>query len=119
MLQLKLNNLKYYCHHGWQDLEQQVGGEYLVNCTLDVTGLVAEDDKLASTVDYVAVEQLISGEMSKSTRLIEVLVERIASSILENFASVNKVELGVQKLNPPIRAELDSFEVVLVKERNT
>ncbi len=119
MLQLKLNNLKYYAHHGWQDLEQKVGGEYVVNCVVDVTGISPHDKQLESTIDYESVEQLIKTEMSQSTRLIEVLVQRMADAILNKFEEVNSVELSVQKLNPPIRAELDSFEVVLIRERNT
>lgn len=109
---ISVNNAWFYSFHGCLSEESIVGGEYLVNATVEFDTSVAEkDDKLEKTVDYVDVYNAIKKEMDTPSKLLEVVMERIISSINKLDKKIISVDVSIKKINPPIGGCVDSVEL--------
>ena len=70
--------------------------------TLD-TRPAAQSDRLRDTVDYGAVsERLLAIGTGESVRLLERLAERLTDALFADFPRIERVELTLRKLAPPI-----------------
>ena len=109
---ISVNNAWFYSFHGCLSEESIVGGEYLVNASVEFDASVAEkDDKLEKTVDYVDVYNAIKKEMDTPSKLLEVVMERIISSINKLDKKIISVDVSIKKINPPIGGCVDSVEL--------
>lgn len=109
-----LNNIKIFANHGVFEVEQKVGQWYLVNLEIDVDfSEAALNDDLTGTVDYSVLNQIIRDEMAIPSKLIEHVANRIATKILDTFPDIEEGTLSVAKLNPPVKGEMESVEVVI------
>jgi dihydroneopterin aldolase len=118
LLEIKINNARFYAYHGVLDYEKQYGNEFEADIEMmcDVSGLGMSDD-LSKTVDYLAVYKLVEKIFSASKyNLIETLTEEICDSILSNFPMVKSVNVHVRKPNAPLGI-IDSVEIINRKER--
>ena len=78
MSKISVNNAWFYSFHGCLSEETVVGGEYLVNASVELDTSMAEtNDNLENTVDYVHVYNAIKKEMETPSKLLEVVMERI------------------------------------------
>ena len=67
MSKISVNNAWFYSFHGCLSEETIVGGEYLVNASVDFDTSAAEtNDSLENTIDYVSVYNAIKKEMDLS-----------------------------------------------------
>lgn len=83
-----------------------------VSADLDFTA-AAEGDDLEQTVDYERVYGLIRDlVLGESYYLIERLALLIAHAVLEAFPKVDRVEVTVRKVNPPVGGATDRAEAV-------
>jgi len=109
---ISVNNAWFYSFHGCLSEESIVGGEYLVTASVEFDTSVAEkDDKLEKTVDYVDVYNAIKKEMDTPSKLLEVVMERIISSINKLDKKIISVDVSIKKINPPIGGCVDSVEL--------
>ena len=107
---LRLNDLRFFGHHGVHPEEQSLGQEYQVDVELELP-LPADPDSPESTVDYVEVFRLVEETVEKERfRLIEALAAEILRLIGDRFAPP-LVTVRVRKPHPPIAGQLDSVEV--------
>lgn len=112
MSKISVNNAWFYSYHGCLSEETIVGGEYLVNATVELDTSKAEtDDSLENTVDYVDVYRAIKKEMDTPSKLLEVVMERIISSINKLDKNIVSVDVSIKKVNPPIGGCVDSVEL--------
>ena len=118
---IRLNNAKFYAHHGVLDVERSNGGLFEID--LELTCNVAEaetEDNLKKTLDYekmyAFIKDIVSG---KKFYLIESLASRISNNILENFLQVEKVTIKVRKPSPPLGGVVDNVEVEHTEYRKT
>ncbi|HEY3250387.1 MAG TPA: dihydroneopterin aldolase [Ignavibacteria bacterium] len=110
---IRINNARFYAHHGVLDAERANGGLFEIDAemTCDVTAAEAEDN-LKKTLDYEKAYKFIKDVVSGSKFfLIEALAFNIADSIIRNFSVVQKVTIKVRKPNPPLGGVVDSVEV--------
>ena len=100
MIVVEVNGLEIFGHHGADEAEQARGQAFLFDVRLDVAD-AARSDRLADTVDYVAVAQLVK-QVSDSRRynLLEALSSDIADALAERFP-VERVRVRVRK--PDVR----------------
>lgn len=117
MLQLGLNNIKFYAFHGWYEEERKAGGNYLVNCTIDLQDDARNAETLEHTFDYQQAYDIIKGEMDKPRKLLEEVAKDCVQSILKASGQVQKVTVCIEKMNPPIGGEMRSFSVTLTGAR--
>lgn len=111
-----LHGIQFYGHHGVREEERKVGQRFVVDVDLrlDLSPAAGVDD-LASTVDYEQIHALV---VQLGTRecfnLLETLVERIASSILEHFP-VRQVTVRATKPSPPLPGLLGGVSVEITR----
>lgn len=111
MGKIVLQNMEFYAYHGLHPEENTVGGRYLVSLTIDYSFPKEHTNELSQFVDYSAVYELVKAEMANPEKLIENLAKRILSAVKENFSLIEKAEIEISKLNPPIKGSLEAFKV--------
>ncbi len=107
-----------FAYHGCLDEEGKIGSDYRVD--LNVKGDLshsAKTDKLADTIDYVHLNKIVKEEMAKRSKLLETVAERILDRVLEEILLVQKVQVEVAKINPPIGGNVASVSVTRSKSR--
>ena len=105
-MQIRLNRLKFYAHHGVLPQENEIGASFEVNIILTLSDADAAQalhaDRLEHTVNYAEVYKLVRREMQQPSLLIEHVAARLAKRVLHHFNLVRRVEVSVTKCTPPI-----------------
>ena len=115
-----LKNVRCYSFHGCLKEEGVIGSEYLVD--LKVTASLkksAQSDRLSETVDYVLLNQIIKHEMSKPSKLLETVADRINKSVFKKEPRVTKSVVTITKVCPPINGDVEGVSVKLKKKRDS
>src|SRR5262245_59811907 len=96
MIVVEVEGLELFAHHGAGEAERERGQTFLFDVRIEVAD-VARSDRLADTVDYVAVVELVK-EVSdgKPYHLLEALASNVADAVVERF-SVERVRVRVRK----------------------
>lgn len=116
---IRLKQMKFYAYHGVLEQEKVVGGEYLVDLTLDIvapTKALLKDD-LTGTINYAEVYSIVKTEMATPVDLLERLAYKIAEKLLHTFVQIETLKIEVCKVNPPMGADTKGASVVLEIER--
>ena len=79
----------------------------------------AQSDELIDTVDYVLLNHIIKTEMSKPSKLLETVAERITNEIFKNEPRVTKSVVSITKLCPPINGDVEVVSVKLKQKRDS
>ena len=116
MDKLILRGIRFHGYHGVPEAERHVGSHYEVDATLGCSLInPGNTDALTDTVDYTeVVSRIVAVGTQQSFQLIEALAEKMATTILEQFA-VDEVHLIVKKLRPPIEQPIDYFAVEIFR----
>ena len=110
-----LKDMHFFAYHGLLPQEAVVGNEYVVNLTLSVDiSRAMQTDDVNDTVNYANVYQAVKAEMQQPSKLLEHVAGRIAHHILKDFPQIQSMDILIEKLNPPMGAELHSAAVRLV-----
>jgi dihydroneopterin aldolase len=73
----------------------------------------AMTDDLTKTIDYVMVYQIAKEEMAIRSKLIEQVAQRIINRLKKEFSTLQKVEVKVIKLTPPMNGNVERVSVVI------
>ena len=79
----------------------------------------AHSDKLVDTVDYVLLNHIIKTEMSKPSKLLETVAQRINNEILKKEPRVTKSIVSITKVCPPINGDVEGVSVKLKQKRDS
>lgn len=115
-----LRNMRFHAYHGVLEQEQTVGNDYLVNLTVDYDfSCAVKTDELSGTVSYADLFKLVKEEMAKPSKLLEHVAGRIGKRIFSEYPSIEKMQLSITKVNPPMGADCDGagVEVVLTNDK--
>lgn len=115
-----LRNVRFHAFHGVLPQEGIVGNDYLVNLVLDYDFSSAmQTDELQGTLNYVEVYQKVREEMAVPSKLLEHVAGRIAHRLFSDFPEIQKLQLSITKVNPPMGADSDGagVEVVLTNDK--
>ena len=117
---IELIGLDFLGYHGCLPRERVEGQHFLVDVTLYVDLQPAGiTDDLAKTVNYAAVfesiKQIVAGE---PCNLIEMVAERIATAILEQYELVNRLLVTVHKPAAPLPGKFNDAAVSIERTRN-
>ena len=115
-----LRNVRFHAFHGVLPQEGIVGNDYLVNLVLDYdfsSGM--KTDVLQGTLNYAEVYQKVREEMAVPSKLLEHVAGRIAHRLFSDFPEIQKLQLSITKVNPPMGADSDGagVEVVLTNDK--
>ncbi len=115
---IELENMEFYSYHGCFKEEQVVGNHFTIDLSIKTDTSKAQiSDNLQDTVNYQKVYSLVKREMENKSKLLEHVAERILSSLLIEFESVESATIKVSKLNPPMGGKIQKVSVTLSKER--
>ena len=115
-----LRNVRFHAFHGVLQQEGIVGNDYLVNLVLDYDFSSAlKTDDLQGTLNYAEVYQKVREEMAVPSKLLEHVAGRIAHRLFSDFPEIQKLQLSITKVNPPMGADIDGagVEVVLTNDK--
>jgi 7,8-dihydroneopterin aldolase/epimerase/oxygenase len=103
MLTISLARIEFDGRHGATAVERRATRKFEVDVELDVDVSAAErSDKLADTVDYSRVADVIVGiGAGEPHHLLESLARRMVDNLRGRFPAVKRVRLELRKLNPP------------------
>lgn len=115
VLQISLRDMQYYAYHGVMPQEQEVGGEYRVSVTLDVSNTqeAVYADSLEGTVNYAHVQHVVSRIMATPSKLLEHVAGRIARRLFSMDLRIRQAEINVTKCCPPIAGSTGSATCTL------
>ncbi len=115
-----LKNIKVYAYHGCLAQETLIGSDYIVALKVwaDLKKSTASD-QLEDTVDYVLLNAIVKEEMKIPSKLLEHVAQRIIKSIFKQSNLVDKVQVSVAKINPPIGGDVASVSVVLKEKKES
>lgn len=118
MGKIELKNIKIFSYHGCLDEEGKIGSDYKVDLTVkgDLSHS-ATTDSLSDTIDYVHLNKIVKDEMAIRAKLLETVADRILNRVLEELQMVQKVKVGVSKINPPIGGNVGMVTVSRSKSR--
>lgn len=115
-----LRNMRFHAFHGVLPQEGIVGNDYLVNLVLDYDFSSAmKTDDLQGTLNYAEVYQKVREEMAVPSKLLEHVAGRIAHRLFSDFPEIQKLQLSITKVNPPMGGDSDGagVEVVLTNDK--
>jgi len=113
-----VNDIRVYAHHGCLPEETLIGSDYRVDLWI-VADLETSSvsDKLKDTVDYVALCACVQEEMAQPSKLLEHVAKRIIQRVFALSALIEKANVTVSKINPPIGGHVGSVSVTLKETR--
>ena len=118
MSQLILENIAFYAYHGVFPEENITGNTFVVTLTLNLDlQKASETDNLDDTINYQLVYDVVEAEMKIQSQLIEHVAGRILRAVMSKFPQIEKVEIRLKKLNPPLGGQVESATVVMSQER--
>jgi dihydroneopterin aldolase len=115
---IKLKNIRTYSYHGCLHEEGIIGSDYSVDLEIK-TDLIKScvSDNLLDTVDYVLLNKIVVDEMSVRSHLLEHVAHRIIRKIFDSIPTVEKVKIGVSKINPPIGGDVEAVTIEMKEYR--
>ena len=112
MGQIRLNEMEFYAYHGCYREEQLTGNHFLVDITMDTDMEAAsKSDDLHEALNYAEVYESVKQEMAVRSCLLEHLTARILNRLFERFPQLERAEVCVSKLNPPVGGKMRSVRV--------
>lgn len=118
MDRIEVEGIKLFGYHGCLDEEGKIGTDYRINVTVwgDLSR-PAQTDELKDTLDYVIVNRVVKQEMAIRSKLIEHVAQRILDRLFLEMPPLEKAEIKLSKLYPPINGDVESVSVVMTKTR--
>lgn len=119
MGRINLRQMRFHTCHGALPHEQHVAQEFWVDVSIDLDLEAAgERDRLADTVNYGEVAGLVETVMmGPPVRLLETLATRIYHDVRDLDQRIQRVEVRVVKVDPPIGVPSGGVEVVVGDDR--
>ena len=112
MGQIRLNGMEFYAYHGCHREEQLTGNHFLVDIAMDTNMDVAsKSDDLRDALNYAEVYELVKQEMAVRSHLLEHVSARILGRLFERFPLLERAEVCVTKLNPPVGGQMRSVSI--------
>ena len=115
---IKIKNIRVYAYHGCLVEEGKIGSDYRVDLAVKADlSKSSKTDNLSDTVDYVHLNKIVKQEMAIRSNLLEEVAKRIIDRILIEIPLVNKADISVSKLNPPIGGNVAMVTIEMSKKR--
>jgi len=116
---IRIKNMVFYGYHGVKSEENSLGARFEVDIEMysDLNEAITTD-KLEYTINYNDVYHLVETTVTaRKFYLIEALAGEISQRLLQQYPSLEKVNICVRKPNAPIKGVLDYVEVEIEQAR--
>jgi dihydroneopterin aldolase len=116
---IEIRGLRVVATHGALAEERERAQPFELDLDIWVdTAPAGANDRLADTVDYgVVVERVAALVRETSFHLLEALAEAVARCVTELDPRVQRVSVALRKLRPPIKEDVSSVGVFVVRGR--
>ncbi len=113
---IQIENMEFYAYHGCFKEEQIVGNKFLVNLKLETEmSKPAKTDDINDALNYQTAYNLVRTEMKQKSHLLENIAKRILDVLYKNFDNIEKAEVKVSKMNPPMGGKMEKVSVTLTR----
>jgi 7,8-dihydroneopterin aldolase/epimerase/oxygenase len=102
MLTIGLKDVKFRAFHGVYASEQIVGGDFILNFSVEYNPDKKVLTKVDETLNYEALYRLSKKVMEKPAALLEQVVMELAAIVFTEFKTAEHVSIQLEKCNPPI-----------------
>lgn len=114
-----IKGLKVFAYHGVNPEEKANGQNFMADiiayCSVDKAG---KTDNLDDTVSYAKILKTAVRVMSEDKYdLLERVAHRVAEQILNDFSSIERVDVCLKKPEAPINADFDYVAVEISRAR--
>lgn len=114
IVQVNLEDLRFYSYHGFYPEEQILGNEYFVNIKTSFDGSKLKDDELENTVNYEQLYSIATIAMKNSRKLLETVADEILENIKLKFQYLTSIEVSICKVNPPFGGDKAHARAVII-----
>lgn len=109
-----LNGAKFNASIGWYNEERIFKNNFIVDLSVNFTAdKPFSDNNLEQSIDYMALHEICKQVFAEEAKLIESVAQTILDKIVDKFAVVKEVVVKIEKLNPPVKAQIESSFVQL------
>lgn len=119
MLTVGLKDIKFRAYHGVYASEQIVGGDFILNLSVEYNPGNNVFHHIEETLNYEELFQMAKDIMEKPVALLEQVVTELAGKIFITYQMVEQVSINLEKCNPPIGYLNGSVFVKYAISRNT
>jgi dihydroneopterin aldolase len=114
MITISIHGAEFFAYHGFYPEEQKLGNKFLVDVEVSFLPLTdLNEDKISNTVDYEQLYNVIDEQMKHTRKLIETVAQAIVDQIKDNYPVVEKIQISIKKLNPPLKGKVDYSCIVI------
>ena len=119
MIHIALDGMEFHGYHGVHQEEKKLGGKYILDVGLDarVEDACTSDD-LEDTIDYEAMYARIVKAMDEPCHLLEHLAHVIARDLLAADDRIERADVTIRKIQPPMPGIIRSAAVRVVETRS-
>ncbi|HZK03311.1 MAG TPA: dihydroneopterin aldolase [Bacteroidaceae bacterium] len=111
---LKLNNMRFYAYHGVERQEKLNGAYFRVNLEMLANlDKAIESDNIQDTINYADAFNIVKNEMEKPCNLIENVAGKIVKKLFLQLASLESVNISIEKEHPPLPGECSGAAIVI------
>lgn len=115
---IKIEQMEFYSYHGHYEEERIVGNRFIVDLTLETDcKKAAITDELDDALDYQRAYEVVKEEMKKKSYLLEHIAGRILDVLFAHFPELDKADVKVSKLNPPMGGKINAVSVTLQRHK--
>lgn len=109
---VEINALRVRAHHGVLEQERRVGNIFEVTLHVDYP-LYNGGDDIEGTLNYAEATDIIREQMAVPSQLLEYVALRIRDAVMARWPAITGGLVRVEKLTPPVSAQLKSAAVTL------
>ena len=115
---IRIEQMEFYSYHGHYTEERVVGNRFHVDLVMETDcEPAAQSDNLDDALDYHRAYQLVKAQMQIKSYMLENIAQRILDTLFENFPNLERAEVKVSKLNPPMGGKIRAVSVALKQDR--
>lgn len=113
MDQIRIDNVRFFAHHGVFDFEREQGQEFVISAVLDTdTHKAGLSDRLEDSTSYAQVAEFLVDFLTQNTyRLLEAATEQACQAALLHFPLLRGITLELKKPDAPIDLDFESVSV--------
>jgi dihydroneopterin aldolase len=102
LMTIELTGLRFHAFHGLYEEEKIAGNEFEVSLYVSYRPQNEIVNELSGTINYAVIFDIVKKRMQERTDLLETIAMSLAEEIRREFAEIQKVDISIKKLHPPI-----------------
>ena len=105
-MEIILEDLRFFAHHGVGEQERICGNEFSVDLSVeyhvDLSTCQLKEERLEDTISYADLYSIVAEEMCHTQLLLETVATAIVCRIKNQYPKITKGSLKITKNIPPI-----------------